>query len=593
MFVSRTRALALLILSTPLLATGCGDEDAPVAGGCRTADDCPGDQACSDGRCVASECSTDEECASGQFCDDGLCADESVDATTDADDADAGTDAIEGDTATDSGDTDGSGDPTDVIEDDTTPTDTSDATIEPDIDYGPLSFTVDPPDGTRDVPLGSVVTVTFNQPIAELTLIPSNLDLDPISGESPYPFVTYNPETFELTVTPCEGPGASETCENQQPLIPNTPYEFTLTQFIRARTGETLERNRVSRFSTGPAVGAEFHEALAEAYAPVVYQQVEENRYDTFTSIDFDGNQDVTDNLASARTANAGTMYYSVVESTTHYFITYLLYYPGRRLNDDDVAEHDFTNFEVIVRKLDSDPLGRIDAFVTFYNGAYSRWAMENSWYTAEGSLIGGDLAGRLPASELVDDRHISILVESGAHDTCLATIGDGRCSPGGGATAPFDAGTVGLVYRLGETAQRIGDAANDNLTYTLRSFDRDFWVFRDQVTGDTARFGGTVLYTAPETAPGIVRPGDGARFPSSLNSSSGADSFGDLPFALGRTVAFPTDAGIWFVDPAYYFDEQFDVPNALGLNYCFNTYLDLDNRDNTEGCTRSTFTLP
>jgi hypothetical protein len=591
MLVSCSRVLAFLVLSTPLLLVGCGDEESPVAGGCRTSDDCPNEQACAEARCVASDCAGDEDCADGLFCDDGLCAAESADATTDVDDADAGTDTT--DTFSDADDaTDGSTLPPDVVDGEVDATDAG-TDAEPDVDYGPLTFTVDPPDGTRDVPLGSVVTVTFNQPIAELTLIPSNLDLDPLSGESPYPFVTYNPETFELTVTPCEGPGSSETCENQQPLQPNTPYEFTLTQFIRARTGETLGRNFVSRFSTGQAVGAEFHAALAEAYAPVVYQEVEENRYDTFTSIDFDGNQDVTDNLASARSANPGSLYYSVVESTTHYFITYMLYYPGRRLNDDAVAEHDFTNVEIIVRKQASDPLGRIDAFVTFYNGAYSRWAMENSWYTAEGSLIAGDLAGRLPASVLEDERRISILVEAGSHDTCLSTIGDGRCAPAGGANAPFATGAVGLVYRPGATAQRIGDAANDNLTYTLRSFDRDFWVFRDQVTGANARFGGTVLYTAPETAPGIVRPGDGARFPSSLNSSSGADSFGDLPFSLGRSVAFPADAGIWFVDPAYYFDEQFDVPNALGLNYCFNTYLDLDNRDNTEGCTRSTFTLP
>jgi hypothetical protein len=56
-------------------------------------------------------------------------------------------------------------------------------------------------------------------------------------------------------------------------LQPNTPYTFTLTQFIRSRAGESLERSRVSRFSTAPPVGSEFHAALAQAHAPVIYQQ--------------------------------------------------------------------------------------------------------------------------------------------------------------------------------------------------------------------------------------------------------------------------------------------------------------------------------
>jgi hypothetical protein len=586
----------LPVLMPALLATSwwaCGDEETTDAGVCRTISDCAAEEACVNAQCVAAECQADTDCGEGLVCDNRVC-DVPEDGSGDAGDPDAGAGDADGtdlDGSADAADPDisevdeGSSDVIDL--------DTVEEVEEEDIDFGPLTWTVDPADGATGVPLDGVVRVTFNQPMAELTLIPGNLDLEPYSGESPYPFVTYDPETYTLTVTPCAAPAATETCEDRLVLQPNTPYTFTLTQFIRSRAGESLERSRVSRFSTAPPVGSEFHAALAQAHAPVIYQQVQQNLYDTFTTIDFDGDTDVTNNLQSVRGPNAGTAYYSVVETNTHFFVTYLFYYPGRRLNDEDLAEHDFANVQLIIRKVDSDPLGRLQAFVTMYNGAYARWALDAGWYDATVTDVSGTIAGRVNSSLLEDDRRLPIYVESQSHDLCPTTAGNGRCAPTGGSSAPFDAGTVGLIYRPGAVAQRIGDAANNALTYNLRPFDQDFWVFRNQVTGAGARFGGTVLYTAPELAPGIIRPGDGARFPSALNSASGGDSFGDLPFSLGRSVAFPSDAGIWFVDPAYYFDEQFEGSGRIGLNYCFNAYLELDTRDETEGCTRSTFTLP
>ena len=590
MNTSVSRRLSLLLLSALVPfwtgVSACSqDSDATR---CITDVDCEASQACVQGTCGAVDCRTAEDCQDGLECVANTCVTPEV--SPDAGDVsdvlpeeDVSTDTATEDTA-------------DVLEDttDATATDIEFTDIGPDVDFGPLEFTISPGDGVLDVPLNATVTVQFNQPMAELTLIPSNLDLNPWEAEGPYPFVTYDPETFVLTVTPCEGPTPTPECQNVLPLQPSTPYDFALTPFIRSQSGLQVPNGTRVRFYTAGAVGTEYHRALAEAYAPVIYQEVEQAKYDTFTDIYFDGDAIITNNLESTRVANRATTYWAVVETTSHFFITYLLYYPGRQLNDVDVAEHDLNGIQVIVEKVDGDPFGRLQAFSTFYRETLGRWAMANNFYTGGVTPVGNaNLSGRLPADRVEGGRRVAVFADAGTHALCIPNDGLDRCEPATGATAPFDPAATGLVYRVGPTAQRIGDAPNDALTYSLTSFVDALWVFRSRTSGVDSLFGGRIVYGAPESAPGIVRPGDGITFPSALQSDNDGDSFGDLPFAFGRSTAFPPDYGVWFVDPAFYADQQFDLPGTVSVDYCFNPWLNIDNRDSTEGCTPSIFTLP
>jgi hypothetical protein len=579
-------SLALVAAGALVALAGCSSDEA--ATGCSNYFDCEADEACVEGACTAGECRQASDCDDGQDCVASVCV--TADASTDADGS-----------GTDSGTPDvGPETDTDIVADtvvapdiDVTPDlgiDTSDVA---DVDFGPIEFTVVPGDGVLEVPLDARVVVTFNQPMAELTLTPSNLDLTPWQAEGPYPFVNYDPDTYTLTVTSCEGPGASLDCENVLPLQPSTPYEFELTSFIRSRAGVPLGDDFVTRFYTAPAAGTAFHRALAEAYAPVIYQQIELARLDTFTDVYFDGNTNPNDNLEASRGANRGSLYWALTESNTHFFVTYLVYYAGRQLNDEAIAEHDMMGIQVIVEKTVSDPLGRLEAFTTFSRETLGRWALPQSYYPA-GDLIADDgLDGRLDLRYLEGGRRVSIFIESGSHAMCIPNEGLDRCTPTTGATAPFEPARSRSVWRLGTTSQRIGDAADDALTYTLNSFVETFWVYRNRTSGANALFGGRIAYQPPETGPDILRPGDGLSFPSALQSDNDGDSFGDLPFAFGRSTAFPPDYGVWFVDPAWYTNEYFDAEGPIGQLYCYNPYLGVDVRDTAEGCTPSAFTLP
>ena len=71
------------------------------------------------------------------------------------------------------------------------------------------------------------------------------------------------------------------------------------------------------------------HRALAEYYAPVVYQESKSAILDYITRFDYDGDWNGSNNWRNAyRYELRAYVYYGVVESTNHVFITYAFYHP-------------------------------------------------------------------------------------------------------------------------------------------------------------------------------------------------------------------------------------------------------------------------
>jgi hypothetical protein len=482
---------------------------------------------------------------------------------------------------------DGSGDAGDP--DATDVTDVEDGSGETDVPLPPLSFTIDPEDGATFVPLDVTITVQFNQPMKGERMYAGNLTLSPLHGDPITRKIRYDGETHTLTVEEPDEGGL---------LRPVTPYQFRMSEVISTEAGEQLGAPFRSTFSTTGYPGRIFLRQIAEAYAPVVYQQVETARVDTFTRIDYDGTATPIDNLNNARNANYGYAYYDVIESVSHFFITYLFYYPGTTLPNGTTYEHDVLAVQVVVKKEEDDPLGTLRAFSTFYHEALNVWTMETGWYSDDAAPTGNNesIDGRLRASDLEDGRHISIFVESGRHAACLPNVSTlaGPCSPNtDDETAPFDAELLGLVVRAAEESQRVGDAPNDQLTYSLRSFLEEYWALRGSVGAEDAIFGGEFAYNPPAISEGsaVTRPGAGEVFPTSLNSDHTEGSRGDLPFVLnwGRDR---THQGTWFVDPAWANLRMMTFPESFSPNYCFNPYLNIDQRDELRGCTPTDFVL-
>ncbi len=568
------RTAPLLFIASLALLVGCSDSDPPASESCENNDDCAVEETCVEGACVAPD-------AGGDVASDADAGGEDTSEDV-AEDAPPIRDIPQTDVDEDVAE--------DVSEDVEVGADAMDVTDEEEVTYPPLSFVTTPADGDTFVDRDTDITVRFNQPMNSLRFIPSNFTLTAPGSENIVRDIAYDDELYELTLS---------MPEDGELLRPVTPYAFTMVREIGSVSGENIGSAFRMTFSTTGYDGRVFLRQLAEAYAPVVYQQVETDRIDTFSRIDFDGNYIGADNLDNATGANYGYVYFDVIESVTHWFITYMIYYPGNNPRADIFAEHDLITVQVVVQKDDEDPLGRLRAFSTVHQSTLNSWAVESSFYEDGDAPTNNDqtIDGRLRLSDLEDGRHVTVFVESGRHSICLLnqSVTIPSCAPFEGATAPFEPDTTGLVYRAGETPQREGDAANDALTYSLRSFVEEFWALRDRTSGDDSLFGGEIDYEPPiigEGDDGVPRPGTGETFPTSLNAINGDDGqFGELPFVFDATGE-RTERGVFFVDPAYAAPAMLTFPETFSDAYCFNPYLNIDQRDTLEGCTPTTFVI-
>jgi hypothetical protein len=156
------------------------------------------------------------------------------------------------------------------------------------------------------------------------------------------------------------------------------------------------------------------------SWAPVIYEQdgtanvpAQENVFTVFNyDQDWRSNNN-RQNLAFYPPERA--MYYSLVESETHYYIGYYLYYP-RDGNYKD-REHYLSGVLVVVRK-QADGTGRLDGLVT-YNRREWRW-------------VDGSKAGK-------DNGRLVLTVSTDSHD--LRVIGRDRPLPALGRFAPLPPG--------------------------------------------------------------------------------------------------------------------------------------------------------
>ncbi len=139
---------------------------------------------------------------------------------------------------------------------------------------------------------------------------------------------------------------------------------------------------------------------LAFHYAPVHYQDTDSSDYpsDYLTAFDYDG-----DRIASNNWDNRGnglwpaTVYYSVVESCTHYFVTYAFYHP-RDWSDtifDQEHENDLEGTILSVRK-DGSAYGRLEGMITVFHTNFFSYTPPGSPYTNGHENIDGTLSFEL-----------------------------------------------------------------------------------------------------------------------------------------------------------------------------------------------------
>ncbi|WP_232533686.1 hypothetical protein [Plantactinospora sp. KBS50] len=117
-----------------------------------------------------------------------------------------------------------------------------------------------------------------------------------------------------------------------------------------AAAGAAIVLAGATLVAPGTAQAAVSHADLALRWAPIHYQDVDvtgahalAGRSDYLTRVDYDGNlvgRDNWDHAGQAGVSFAAHVYYSVVETSTHWYLTYLFFHPR------DWVDHPFFETE-------------------------------------------------------------------------------------------------------------------------------------------------------------------------------------------------------------------------------------------------------
>ncbi|GLW31561.1 hypothetical protein [Actinoplanes regularis] len=300
-----------------------------------------------------------------------------------------------------------------------------------------------------------------------------------------------------------------------------------------------------------PARAAASNADLALRWAPIHYQDVDATgshalggKSDYITRYDFDGDLNGRNNWDNAGQESTAYAYYSVVETGTHWYLTYFFFHPRDWVDHpffETEHENDGEGLLEIVEK-DGSEYGQLRAAVTVAHSDFYSYTPAGSTWTSGGETIDGTL--QTQSSPHDSFQHPVTAQEAKGHGLKAYpqyTInGDGIVYyPSTVAEAPSSTNDRDVRYKLvdifasgGMWAQR----TNTNLFAALGTF-----------AGDTTGGCGTGTY------------GCGT---NSANAPWGWDDGNDTP-ARGELAT----------DPAKLAVAYFTVPGSLSRTYTANGY--------------------
>lgn len=215
--------------------------------------------------------------------------------------------------------------------------------------------------------------------------------------------------------------------------------------------------------TAGAEAPAGEHAALAAHWAPVIRQATAHPRADFVTRFDYDGNWNGADNWDHLDSHPlAASVYYEVVETSTHWYLTYAMFHPrdyDRVDNPVTSHENDLEGVMVMVAK-SAAPHGELVLMETISHFDFYQYSNSPSvWNGAE------DLDGPIAC-----EGHRPILqVESRGHGI---KAWDGRESVEG----------TGVVYRYGGRAEVPENHSDPDCAYDLVSIRDTLWAQRFEV---------------------------------------------------------------------------------------------------------------
>ncbi|GGL15385.1 hypothetical protein [Mangrovihabitans endophyticus] len=300
-----------------------------------------------------------------------------------------------------------------------------------------------------------------------------------------------------------------------------------------------------------PAQAAVGRADLALRWAPIHYQDVDQTgshalggKADWIARVDYDGNLNGRDNWDHAAQAGPANVYYSVLETSTHWYLTYFFFHPRDWIDHpffETEHENDGEGVMFAVEK-DGSPYGVLRAAVTVAHSDFYSYTPSGSTWTSGRESVDGTLQ-----------------MQSSPHDSFQHPV-TAQETHGHGLKA-YPQYTIvgdGIVYYPSTVAETPSSSDDRDVQYKLVDIfaSGGLWAQRD----NTSLF--AVLGTFAGDTSGDCGVGTYACTTNSANAPWGWDDGNDLP---GR--------GEIGTDPAKLSAEYFTIPGGVSRSYTYNPY--------------------
>jgi len=307
------------------------------------------------------------------------------------------------------------------------------------------------------------------------------------------------------------------------------------------------------------------HRQLAEHYAPVVFQESHSTVLDFITRFDFDGDWRGDNNWRNAYLFDLpGNVYYSVIESTSHYFITYAFYHvrdytarPYEGFAPKTEHENDMEGCALTIEK-DGTPFGNIVLLETLAHDIFYKYDNRDNRKVAAGAL-------KLDGSMTLVDGRPALLIEAEGHGVKAAGQSEVR------AVDSFQ----GVVYRYTGKAAVPESNRDPHASYDLVSIEDTLWAKRFDV-------GSTFCCADPYA----MADGSSVTLGSAFNGPIGGCA-AKPPWGWDQAND-QIAKGDWFRDPLKAYATQVRIQNFSGT-YVHNPYLTSGGRNAGQPCAAST----
>lgn len=278
---------------------------------------------------------------------------------------------------------------------------------------------------------------------------------------------------------------------------------------------------------------------IAMHYAPIIYQGAASDQ-DYLTRVDFDEDWIGNNNWENQTTGDLSAhVYYSVIETETHWFIFYSLFHP----RDYEpfclpilCHENDMESVHLVVIK-DGSPLGRLVAMQTLAHGLIYL-------YVADPLLRGGFLPLMGP-----------VLFEGGHPIVYVETYGHGIYGH------PIELKGGRVVYRAGDEAEVPEGTRDEHVAYKLLSIYETLWPRRGEI-------GPGKLFDQPFEYRGHT-------LPAAFDGDNYGEDKANAPWGYGQALGIVLVRAEWLLDPAKALAYHAAFVGDFSLRYLYNPYLE------------------